>query len=201
MLVSHKKAPNLKQILVDQRYNDRNKASSNSGATINNNLNKEIAAEKGVFFCNKKCQMCQNNYLIPGKYFRCTVTKRQYTIKQHLNCNASNVIYLITCNSCQKQYVGSTMNLKARFTLYKSDIRQSKKSCTCIQHFGKVHTWSDFKIQPIEKVYNLDGLVSSEKEKKLLARERFWMAELRTIYFGLNDRDDLRLALRRNFKE
>ena len=145
--------------------------------------------------------MCQNNYLIPGKYFRCTVTKRQYTIKQHLNCNASNVIYLITCNSCQKQYVGSTMNLKARFTLYKSDIRQSKKSCTCIQHFGKVHTWSDFKIQPIEKVYNLDGLVSSEKEKKLLARERFWMAELRTIYFGLNDRDDLRLALRRNFKE
>ena len=151
LLVSHKKAPNLKQILVDQRYNDRNKASSNSGATINNNLNKEIAAEKGVFFCNKKCQMCQNNYLIPGKYFRCTVTKRQYTIKQHLNCNASNVIYLITCNSCQKQYVGSTMNLKARFTLYKSDIRQLKNLAPVFNTLGKFTPGQILKYNPLRK--------------------------------------------------
>ena len=72
---------------------------------------------------------------------------------------------------------------------------------SCIQHFGKFHSWSDFRIQPIEQVHISDDLPTSEKEKKLLARERHWMAELRTIYFGLNDRNDIRLQLRRNFKE
>ena len=70
-----------------------------------------------------------------------------------------------------------------------------------MQHFSKVHSWSDFRIQPIELVYMVEGMKSSDKEKKLLARERYWMAELRAIYFGLNDRDDLKLELRRNFKE
>ena len=49
-------------------------------------------------------------------------------------------------------------------------------------------------------MYTLDGMESSEKEKKI-SREIFCMAELRTIYSGLNDRDNLRLELRRNFKE
>ena len=194
LLVSHKKAPNLKQLLVDQRYNDRNKIPKPTRTN-------EPALEKGIFLCNRKCQMCQNKHLIPGKYFRCSVTNKQYMIKQRLDCNVRSVIYLVTCNSCQKQYVGSTMNLKNRFTNYKSDIKQVKKSCTCVQHFGKVHNWSDFRIQPIEKVHLMEDLSTSEKEKKLLARERYWMAELRTIYLGLNDRDDLRLELRRNFKE
>ena len=194
LLVSHKKAPNLKKILVDQRYNNRNKPLSSNGSI-------ETLEEKGIFVCNRKCQMCQNKHLIPGKHFHCTVTKKNYTIKQHLDCNVRNVIYLITCNTCQKQYVGSTTNFKTRFTLYKSDIKLLKKSCTCIQHFGKFHSWSDFRIQPIEQVHISDDLPTSEKEKKLLARERHWMAELRTIYFGLNDRNDIRLQLRRNFKE
>ena len=116
LLVSHKKAPNLRKILVDQRYNDRKKDSNSNGAI-------EIIEEKGIFLCNKKCQMCQNKHLIPGKHFRCTVTKKHYTIKQHLDCNVRNVIYLITCNTCQKQYVGSIINFKSRFTLYKSDIK------------------------------------------------------------------------------
>ena len=92
-----------------------------------------------------------------------------------------NVIYLITCKTCQKQYVGSTTNFKACCTLYNS----------FVQHFRKTHSWSDFQIQPIEKVYLSEELNDSEKEKKLLARERHWMAELRCIYLGLNDRNDL----------
>ena len=198
LLVSHKRTPNLKQILVDQRYNDRNKVASNLPANIPDD---ETAPEKGIFLCNKRCQMCQNQHIIPGKHFHCTVTNKNYKIRQHLDCNVRNVIYLITCNSCQKQYVGSTTNLKTRFTNYKSNIKLVNKSCSCVQHFGKVHNWSNFRIQPIEKVYLQDDMQSSEKEKKLLARERFWMAELRTIYYGLNDRDDIRLDLRRNFKE
>ena len=114
LLVSHKKAPNLKQILVDQRYNNRNKASNSIGAL-------ETTEEKGIFLCGKKCQMCQNKHLIPGKHFRCTVTNKNYKIKQHLDCNVRNVIYLITCNTCQKQYVGSTTTLVVKNKSVKSD--------------------------------------------------------------------------------
>ena len=96
LLVSHKKAPNLKQILVDQRYNDRNKISKPTEVF-------DTTKEKGVFLCTKVCQMCRNKQLIPGKHFRCSVTNKNYTIKQHLDCNVRNVIYLITCNACQKQ--------------------------------------------------------------------------------------------------
>ena len=117
--------------------------------------------------------MCQKQHLIPGKYFRCTVTKKSYAIRQHLDCNVRNVIYLITCNACQKQYVGSTTNLKTRFANYKSNIKLVNKSCTCVQHFGREHNWLDFRIQPIEKVYLSEELQSSEKEKKHLARERY----------------------------
>ena len=137
--------------------------------------------------------MCRNKQLIN--------TNKNYTIKQHLDCNVRNVIYLITCNACQKQYVGSTTNFKPRFNLYKSDIKYAKKSCSCVQHFGKVHSWSDFRIQPIEQVYIPNDLTTSEKENKLYARERHWMAELRTIHLGMNDRNDISLQLRRNFKE
>ena len=69
LLVSHKKAPNLKQILVDQRYNNRNKASNSIGAL-------ETTEEKGIFLCGKKCKMCQNKHLIPGKHFRCAVKNK-----------------------------------------------------------------------------------------------------------------------------
>ena len=73
LLVSHKRTPNLKQILVDQRYNDRNKVASNLPANIDDD---ETAPEKGIFLCNKKCQMCQNQHIIPGKHFHCTVTNK-----------------------------------------------------------------------------------------------------------------------------
>ena len=144
----------VKQILVDERYNNRNKAQN---LPANNQVN-ETTLEKVIFLCNRKCQMCQKQHLIPGKYFRCTVTKKSYAIRQHLDCNVRNVIYLITCNACQKQYVGSTTNLKTRFANYKSNIKLVNKSCTCVQHFGREHNRLDFRIQPIEKVYTVESL-------------------------------------------
>ena len=61
LLVSHKKTPNLKQILVDERYNNRNKAHN---LPANDQVN-ETALEKGIFLYNRKCQMCQKQHSIP----------------------------------------------------------------------------------------------------------------------------------------
>ena len=36
----------------------------------------ETALEKGIFLCNKKCQVCQKQHLISGTHFHCTETKK-----------------------------------------------------------------------------------------------------------------------------
>ena len=35
---------------------------------------------------------------VEGKYFYSHVTKRRYKIKQNVNCQSKNLIYLVTCN-------------------------------------------------------------------------------------------------------
>ena len=46
-----------------------------------------------------------------------------YRIREglHLDCNSENVIYLITCKKCKKQYVGSCITtFRTRFNNYRS---------------------------------------------------------------------------------
>ena len=40
----------------------------------------------------------------------------------------SNVIYLVSCENCEKQYIGSAIDFKARFRIHKSDIKTKKRS-------------------------------------------------------------------------
>ena len=59
----------------------------------------------------------------------CSVTNRTYYTRGALYCNCNNVIYLITCNSCLEQYVGSATNFKSRYKIHKSDIKTNKDRC------------------------------------------------------------------------
>ena len=47
--------------------------------------------------------------------------KETFRIKSDtLDCNSKNVVYLITCKTCSKQYVGSTVTkFRTRFNNYK----------------------------------------------------------------------------------
>ena len=80
-----------------------------------------------------------------------------------LNCNSSNVIYLITCMICELQYVGSTTTkLITRFNNHKSRMRCHANLDQVQQEqddFLSWHFWSevhnglrDLKIQLIDKV-------------------------------------------------
>ena len=63
--------------------------------------------EKSCSFQRKRCEVC---IFLEGKN---TFTNKEgsdtYKIREglHLDCNSENVIYLITCKKCKKQYVGS----------------------------------------------------------------------------------------------
>ena len=79
------------------------------------------------------------NYLKESKIFTSssTVTGKTYSINSNLNCNSSSVIYLITCNLCTLQYVGSTNTpFKVGFHNHKLAMKTHKRTCEVAIHFN-----------------------------------------------------------------
>ena len=59
--------------------------------------------------CNHlRCVTCQ--HFNTNMFFTSTSTRTTYCIRQPFSCNSKNIIYLITCTKCKKQYVGKQRN-------------------------------------------------------------------------------------------
>ncbi len=75
-----------------------------------------------------KCQLCKSNLLADHNYVS-AVTRKAFKIhtkylETHLKlgCTSHNVIYLMTCLICTKQYVGqTTQKLKERMYKHKHE--------------------------------------------------------------------------------
>ena len=96
----------------------------------NNNLNFSI--EK----CGAgRCKTCE--YFITSDTFYSNHSKKKYKVINHtgenLSCKSQNVVYLLTCTTCNLQYVGETAQpLHKRINLH----RKSKEGCEkFINHF------------------------------------------------------------------
>ena len=85
--------------------------------------------------CNRKCDICKNP-LVVSPEFTCFGTKRKYKIKEILKCDSRNLIYLISCKCCGKQYVGSVTGFKERID--NSDINTGKVRCGVANHLLNV---------------------------------------------------------------
>ena len=60
-----------------------------------------------------------------GNKFTSNFTGKTFDIQYNLDCNSNNVVYLISCKSCDKQYVGSaTTKFRLRFNNHKSRMRR-----------------------------------------------------------------------------
>ena len=125
----------------------------------------------------------------------------KYPIKQNIRCNSQNVVYLITCIKCSRQYIGSTSTeLKVRFRNHKSTMINNKRTCEVATYFNKTpHDLSDFKfIGRIEQIVNDSD--SNTIEKRLLTREAYWSSQLCTLkLYGLNKRCEFRSKNRINY--
>ena len=64
------------------------------------------------------------------------VTSKVYYIKGQINCESTNIIYLITCMKCLERYVDSAIKFKSRFKNQKSDIRTKKDRCGISRQFN-----------------------------------------------------------------
>ena len=154
--------------------------------------NPKSSRQNSITSCNK-CDICKN-YMVFDRTFRCTVTGKVYYIKGEMNCERSNIIYLITCMKCLEQYVGSAIKFKSRFRIYKSDIKTKKDRCGTARHFNNrccnsPNLFVYLRVQLIEKVYYIYD--DCNIEDTLWDREKYWQSQLFTNVKGMNSISDL----------
>ena len=76
--------------------------------------------------CNKKGSLCCTQILSTNS-FKSTITSKTYKIFHNSNCRSKNIIYLLTCRLCQKQYVGkSETQFNLRLNLYRNRIYSAR---------------------------------------------------------------------------
>ena len=100
----------------------------------------------------------------------------QPEIKGILKCDRWNVIYLISCECCGKQYVGSVTGFKERFRIHNSDVNTGKTRCGVVNHLFNICRSSASKseylqVQLIENVsvQNNSGIDRLVGKRKILA--------------------------------
>ena len=72
----------------------------------------------------QKCITC--TYLKTGNTHTFKNTGLEFKIKHNFSCSSKNVIYVLICANCSKEYIGQTSCLKDRLTVHRQHIRDSR---------------------------------------------------------------------------
>ena len=71
------------------------------------------------------------------------VTGQVYHNKGEMNCESTNIIYLVTYMKCLEQYLGSAKKFKSRFRIHTSDVKTKNDRCSTARDFNN-KCWSSF---------------------------------------------------------
>lgn len=162
--MAFKRPKNIRDILV------RTKLQSSSDDTFNSSKCK-----------HPRCTHCSN--ISETDCFYSSQNKKTYKLRCNATCKSSDVIYLITCKKCNKQYVGETsQQVSKRMNSHRFDINNYTDPAFSTQvavHFNtKDHNLADFSFMPIDVVH--------DKMHRLL-KETYWIHKLDTVFpNGLN---------------
>ena len=141
---------------------------------------------------DRRCMTCPN--FVTSKTFKSNVTNKTHQIINHtgedLTCHSQNIIYLLSCTSCNIQYVGETaypMHLRM------NQHRTSKCGCEhVIHHSTEFCQGHHYHYQIIEKLPGtgyVNGALDENMTKVRKDHEDAWIKKLRTIYpYGLNEK-------------
>ena len=123
---------------------------------------------------NRRCKTCQ--HIKVTDTFQSTVTGQSYTVLTSATCKTKNLVYLIECRKCRKQYVGETENaLHIRLNGHRSDIRTNKTEKPVAEHFNLPgHYMENLTIMVIEKIRKDDVQLRRR-------RESYWIHHLRSM--------------------
>ena len=128
-----------------------------------------------------RCATC--THLNCNRAFTGTKSRKTYYTRHNFTCTSRNVIYLITCSKCKKQYVGlTTLQLNVRINHHRSNIRNKVKTYIS-NHFNfEDHTLADLKVQMIDKATTEETPLQT-----LQHMEQYWIQTLQTREpLGLN---------------
>ena len=144
---------------------------------------------RGSYPCGKNCLTCK--YISDGQtsyIFHATGETRPIT--NHIDCNSKNVIYMIQCNQCSKQYIGETKRrLKDRFNEHRRPVDNPSnisKPTTVSEHFlTNDHSANDITLIPLE-------LTKSNRDSVRKAREAYLIERGKTLEpLGINKKDEM----------
>ena len=123
---------------------------------------------------------------------------RGYSLPAPINCQSTNVIYLIIC-SCGKYYVGRTEHPRPRWSNHKCHIRKGVTSCNLASHCEKNHKHlvGDDKLFDVKEIRSafklilLEALGDDSPLEELKKKEETWRNRLESwAPVGLNTRED-----------
>ena len=111
-------ANNLNEILAPSVFvpysPEENENASHNSINDNKESLETVAEgdENDCFPCGNDCVYCALLNRSQGKTFKSISNRKQFKIRQKINCRSRNVIYLVTCKQCKIQGVGHTTNFK-----------------------------------------------------------------------------------------
>ena len=153
-------------------------------------LHKPVTAANepsGSFRCSNNCLTC--NYINDGfTKYTFNATDETRLINHHIDCNSKNVIYMIQCNHCHKQYIGETKRrLRDRFNEHCRPVDKqtsSSKPTTVSAYFlCNNQNATNMQLIPLE-------LVKSNRDSVHKAREAYLIEIGQTLEpHGLNKKD------------
>ena len=130
VLVAYKQSTNIRQMLVR--------------SALESDI---VYSFKGCH--NAQCLMCKY-HTVESNNFRSAHNKHQFSLSHDITCKTENVVYLITCNICNIQYVGETgQRLNDRLNQHKSSISKDENNPISIHFISPNHSLFNLKIMGI----------------------------------------------------
>ena len=133
-----------------------------------------------------------------------------FNIKQNVNCESLNVVYIINDLVCKVSSVGCTSDsIKVRFRNHKSHIKHYRRTCEVSSHFtdnrtihildrSSTKTYTDSLSKQLEVIIveqvDVSKVAGDPKSRldEFKRREWYWQNQLKTLkqYGGMNVREE-----------
>ena len=133
----------------------------------------------GMKKCRFDCLTCP--YVQLGQVVKSSASNYRHEIQLQVDCQTSNLIYCLTCNKCQEQYIGETeKTLSVRFRQHRGYVRNKEVDKSSGEHFNKPgHQMADMRIVILEKLKSSDAILRK-------TRESYYIQRFNTKYKGMN---------------
>ena len=138
-----------------------------------------VSAGTGSGPCGKaRCGVCQ--HVTPRNTIKSTNSNFTYKIYGSLNCDSSNVIYLLECGTCDEQYVGQTETpFRLRFNNHRAHMK-SIPQLPLSRHMSKPgHSFDKLRVTFLQSGFKSNR----DREQK----ESYLIHKFNTIKAGINE--------------